>query len=334
MANPSEQKETEINKIEIQFSQNYLLMDAITQTLSKFITETNPFILFNGLLDKLLELTKSEYGFIGEVFYSNNGQPYIQSYATTNIAWSDETRKLHQETADKGLAFTKLNSLYGEILKTGKYVLSNDPANDPRSGGLPKGHPPLNKFLGLPFYSGETMLGVVGIANKSGGYDESLIDYLAPFLSVCGNIIQAYRNNQQQHIIKQELQSYKLRIAALIAKQQATVENKSDFPLSKETMPNKTDTVIHLGENYTYYNKHKTLQQGEEHIPLTKKETMLLHLLITNHGQLVTHREIESYVWEDVIVSESSLRALVLRLRKKLTGLTIKTISGLGFILL
>ena len=53
-----------------QLEQHYQLMDAITQTLAKYISESNPFILFNGLLDKLLALTQSEYGFIGEVFYA------------------------------------------------------------------------------------------------------------------------------------------------------------------------------------------------------------------------------------------------------------------------
>ncbi len=320
------------NNSQSQFAQNYQLMDAITQTLSKFITETNPFILFNGLLDKLLELTESEYGFIGEVFYSNSGQPYIQSYATTNIAWSEETRKLYQEMADKGLAFAKLNTLYGEVLKTGKYVLANEPSTDPRSGGLPKGHPPLDKFLGLPFYSGDTMLGVVGIANKVDGYDQSLIDYLAPFLSVCGNIIQAYRNNQQQQVVQQELQSYKRRIAALVVKQQAE-ESKANN--DRQTIENSTSIcglVIPLESDYSYHQEQKTLMQGEQYVALTKKESLLLHLLITNRGQLVSHQEIEAYVWGEVIVSESSLRALVLRLRKKLTGLNIKTISGLGFI--
>lgn len=306
-----------------QLEQHYQLMDAITQTLAKYISESNPFILFNGLLDKLLTLTESEYGFIGEVFYANNGQPYIQSYATTNIAWSAETRKLYQETADKGLAFSKLNTLYGEILKTGKYVLSNDPANDPRSGGLPKGHPPLNKFLGLPFYNGDTLLGVVGIANKQGGYDESIIDYLSPFLSVCGNVIQAYRNNQQQHVVQQELASYKRRLKALAEKQHM---------FQTAALP-EGDTIITLEQGYSYHQEHRTLMHQEEHISLTNKETLLLDLLIVNRGQVVSHREIETIVWGDVIVSESSIRALVARLRKKVTGLTIKTISGLGFLL-
>jgi len=53
------------------------LLNAITSVLSRYITETDPYILFNGLLDKLLEITESEYGFIGEVFFSTEKVPFI-----------------------------------------------------------------------------------------------------------------------------------------------------------------------------------------------------------------------------------------------------------------
>lgn len=314
---------------EEQLAKNYKLTTMITQSLSQFIAETNPYILFNGLLDSLLNLTESEYGFIGEVFYTNMGKPYIQSYATTNISWSKETRELYERTEKQGLTFSKLNTLYGEILKTGKFVISNDPAKDPRSGGLPKGHPPLNKFMGVPFYSGETLLGVVGIANREAGYDESLIDYLSPFLGTCGNLIQAYRNNQQKQMVEQELQSYKRRLAALFEKQASA----DDYSSSTRTVPMNA-AKISLGKGYSYMEKQKTLFLNDEIIPLTKKESLLLELLVRQRNQVSDHRAIEAFVWKDVIVSESSLRALVLRLRKKIPGINIQTVPGVGFLLM
>jgi len=313
---------------DVQLAKSYELTNAIAKVLSQFIAEANPYILFNGLLENVLKLTDSEYGFIGEVFYNNTGQPYIQSYATTNIAWSPETQELYEKTEKQGLTFSKLNTLYGEILKTGKYVISNAPSKDPRSGGLPHGHPPLNKFLGIPFYSGDNLLGVVGIANREGGYDESLIQYLQPFLSTCGNLIQAYRNNHQKQVVEQELQSYKRRLAALFKKhpeisRQQTANNAEANP----------EQGILLGDNYSYLEHQQTLTYNNEVVPLTKKESSLLHLLVTHRNQVVNHQQISSCVWQDVIVSESSSRALVLRLRKKLPSIVIKTIRGVGVLL-
>jgi len=310
----------------IQLAKNYALTNAITKVLSQFIAEANPYILFNGLLENVLQLTDSEYGFIGEVFYNNTGQPYIQSYATTNIAWSQETRELYKKTEKQGLTFSKLNTLYGEILKTGKYVISNNPAKDPRSGGLPNGHPPLNKFLGIPFYSADNLLGVVGIANRESGYDESLIEYLQPFLSTCGNLIQAYQNNRQKQAVEQELQSYKRRLAALFEKHP---EISSKKPSSKTN----TEQGIKISDDYSYLEQQQTLTCNNDVVPLTNKESSLLHLLVTHRNQVVNHQQITSFVWQDVIVSESSSRALVLRLRKKLPGIAIKTVRGVGVLL-
>lgn len=313
---------------DVQLAKNVELTNAITHALTQFIAEANPYILFNGLLDNLLRLTESEYGFIGEVFYNNTGKPYIQSYATTNISWSKETRDLYEKTEQQGLTFSKLNTLYGEILKTGKFVISNDPANDPRSGGLPKGHPPLNKFLGVPFFSGDSLLGVVGIANRKSGYDESLIEYLKPFLTTCGNLIQAYRNNQQRQMVEQELQSYKRRLSSLIAKHaEAAAQPATINPHENNSTP------IELGSGYAYIEHQRTLTLNNEVLPLTKKESLLLELLVEHRNQVTDHRTIEAFVWKEVVVSESSIRALVLRLRKKMPGITIKTISGVGFLL-
>ncbi len=312
--------------IENQLAKNYELTQAITHALSQFIAQANPYILFNGLLDSLLELTDSEYGFIGEVFYSNTGLPYIQSYATSNISWSMETRDLYEKTERQGLTFSKLNTLYGAILKTGKYVLSNDPANDPRSGGLPKGHPPLNTFLGVPFYSGETLLGVVGIANKHEGYEDSLVDYLTPFLETCGNLIQAYRNNQQKLQVEQELMSYKRRLAALVEKQ-SFQKNHSAWQ-KPITTGESNPTPIGLG--YHYDSNQKRLLLNEEPVSLTRKESLMLELLMAHINKVVDHLTIESFVWKNVVVGESSLRALMLRLRRKIPGINIQTISGVG----
>ncbi len=172
------------------------LLRAISKAQSEFITNTDPRDLFDRLLSNLLAITRSEYGFIGEVFYEPDHTVYLKTHAISNIAWDAETRKFYEENSPRGLEFRNLNSLFGAVLRRAETVISNDPDNDPRSGGRPPGHPPLKAFLGLPFFSGKEFIGMVGIANRPGGYDEELVTFLNPFLSTCGNIIQAFRNDR------------------------------------------------------------------------------------------------------------------------------------------
>ncbi|RDE19747.1 GAF domain-containing protein [Motiliproteus coralliicola] len=296
------------------------LLQTISATLSRYINESNPYRLFNGLLEDLLRLTNSEYGFIGEVFYDRHQSPYIQNYATTNIAWSDETRRLYQDTVEKGMVFKKLDSLYGEVLKTAEPVIANHPAEDPRAGGIPKGHPPLNSFLGLPFYTNGRLQGVVGIANRENGYDQQLVDFLAPFLSTCSNLVEAYRNNLKRLEVEEELQRTKSRMLMLMAEQPSLTPQQHH-----QTQP--------LPSGYQFDSNNLTLTQHQQPIHLTVKEAKLLATLIDNVDQVVSHQHLEQLIWPDVVVSDSSLRSLVLRLRKKVPAMQIQGLAGRGYLL-
>jgi GAF domain len=52
---------------------------------------------------------------------------------------------------------------------------------------LLRGHPPLNAFLGVPLFDQgfSNMIGMIGIANKPGGYSKDDIDFIEPFVVTC-----------------------------------------------------------------------------------------------------------------------------------------------------
>jgi PAS domain S-box-containing protein len=132
------------------------------------------------------------------VLRSPDGQPYLKTHAITNIAWHEQTRAFYEQHAPAGLEFYNLKTLYGAVITSEAPVIANDPANDPRRGGLPPGHPPLRAFLGLPFFAGEELIGMVGVANRPGGYDEAVIHTLAPILAACSSLVQAFRSERRR----------------------------------------------------------------------------------------------------------------------------------------
>ena len=188
-------KETKIPNVD--HVRNTAILKTITKVQSLFITNTDTCILFEELLSNLLSLTESKYGFIGDILYKQNGEPYLKTRALTNISWNDKTRALYDKYASMGMEFTNLRSLFGAVMTTGKAVFSNDPSTDPRRCGIPDGHPPLNSFMGLPLYNGETLVGMIGMANRPSGYNQDFIEYLQPLLTTCG-IIEGYRIDQQR----------------------------------------------------------------------------------------------------------------------------------------
>ncbi len=184
-----------------------MLLDAIVYAHGLLADEARPVDVFAGLLDVLLELTESEYGFIGEVLETEAGAPYVKAYAITNIAWNEEMQRLYAEQAEEGIEFTNLKTLFGAVVTTGEAVISNDPANDTRSGGTPPGHPPLKRFLGVPLRAQETLVGMAGVANRERPYDESVIAFLEPFLATCANILLSFGNARERQCIESELRA-------------------------------------------------------------------------------------------------------------------------------
>lgn len=162
----SERKATER-----ELSFNHEMLDSISTIQSRFILDGNTAAAFERLLSQILKVTESEYGFIGEVLHTDDGSRYLKTHAITNIAWNDETRRFYEENAPQGLEFFNLDTLFGAVIRSGSTVIANDPANDPRAGGIPEGHPPMHGFLGIPFLIGTRLAGMVGVANRPVGYD-------------------------------------------------------------------------------------------------------------------------------------------------------------------
>ncbi|AKJ03675.1 Hypothetical protein AA314_05301 [Archangium gephyra] len=177
---------------------SHLLLQALTEVQTEFIQGSEVPQLFDKLLSVLLKLTGSEYGFIGEVLRTPEGTPLLRTHAITNIAWTQELREFYARQAPQGMEFTNLQTLFGAVMTSGEPVVSNAPAVDSRRGGLPEGHPPLRGFLGLPFHSATELVGMVGIANRPGGYDEGVIAFLQPLLATCCAILQGVRSERRR----------------------------------------------------------------------------------------------------------------------------------------
>jgi two-component system, NtrC family, sensor kinase len=188
------------------------LMDALTQVHFDLVTQGDHRELFGRLLELVLQETQSEYGFIAEVLHTPDGKPYLRSFASTNIAWTDEMRAIYAAAnAAGGLEFRNLNTLFGEVMLTEQPLLANDAPSHPKAGGIPPGHPPLRCFLGVPYKVHGEMVGVVGLANRPGGYEEGHIEFLKPLLTTCAIITYARRSEQRRREAEQALEQQRRR---------------------------------------------------------------------------------------------------------------------------
>lgn len=183
-----------IKAAEHKLNRQNAMLGALARAQADFILDAEPKVTFSRLLEHLLQASESEYGFIGEVLKDEQGSPFLRAFAITDISWDDASRALYQHYVNGSFEFRNLKTLFGHVLATGKTVIANDPATDPRRGGLPAGHRPLECFLGLPLYRGEALIGMIGLANHPGGYEEAVVTELDPLLRTCALLIEAFRS--------------------------------------------------------------------------------------------------------------------------------------------
>lgn len=196
--------EVEIEKNRADLFRLNELLQTVNETQVSFLFDEDFKTSLDDLLVKILSLTGSQFGFMGEVLYDEDGMPYLRSHTITNIAWSQETEDFYQRNFKIGIEFKNLDTLFGFSLLNGEPVISNSPQNDPRAGGIPDGHPPLLSYLGVPVYKNGEMLGLIGLANKEGGFSKGDLEFLKPITNSYANFLMSMRISRQRKIAEEE----------------------------------------------------------------------------------------------------------------------------------
>ncbi len=188
-----------------ELSRDHRILDAISKLQGSFIFGQDTKVTFTRMLNDILRLTHSEYGFIGEVHYTSDNTPFLKTRAISDISWDKESRKLYREYEKSGMEFKNLATLFGSVLRNGRAVISNNPSRDRRRGGnMPKGHPALKAFMGIPITISGNLIGMIGVANRPEGYDRKLLTRLKPVVATCAALIEAFRLERERAVAVQE----------------------------------------------------------------------------------------------------------------------------------
>jgi diguanylate cyclase (GGDEF)-like protein/PAS domain S-box-containing protein len=195
------------------------VLTLITEAQARFIEGGATQAWWTFVLLRLLELTRSEYGFIGIIDRDDEG-PFLRTKAITDISWNEDTRRFYEAHKDSGFIFRNMNTLFGRAIVLERRLIANDVEHDPRAGGRPSGHPPLRAFGGLPIREGASMVGLVGIANRPGGYSDGFLDRLEPVLALLGTILKNL-------VLQEERDASAANLAAVKAMQERVLESSA-----------------------------------------------------------------------------------------------------------
>jgi PAS domain S-box-containing protein len=182
-------------------------LEAITDAAAAFLESGDWRAASARILRTALLQTQSEYGFIGPVVEG----PTLRILAYEGLDWDRAVNHSFYEQALRTynevgyLEFSNLDNLFGHVITTGRPIVANDPASDPRSNGLPPGHPPLRHFLGVPILRAGEVVGLIGVANRPGGYTGSEQAMLEILTRSAGVFYDSYRRQQRETALEAQL---------------------------------------------------------------------------------------------------------------------------------
>src|ERR1700716_3978147 len=155
-------------------------------------------------LDYCLELTASEFGFVGLM----QGSDQMDVAAIKGFVPDDQSFYAPFRT------IPVRPSVFGVVVLTGQPHLSNDVAHDALHVGTPRGHPPVRTFLGAPLLFGSEVLGMLGVANRQGGYDRQQERLLSVFANQVAVAIRNARLYEEQRNMIARLQRLRGQVEA------------------------------------------------------------------------------------------------------------------------
>lgn len=130
-------------RINNELQEKSAILGTVNHALNTFLDSGDWSAASRHLLSFALRQTQSEYGFLGVVLDG----PVLRVLVHSGIVWDEiENRELYESKMKhyEECGYFELEhqqTMLGEVMLKAKTVVSNNPAGDARSKGLPKGHP-------------------------------------------------------------------------------------------------------------------------------------------------------------------------------------------------
>lgn len=186
--------------VELRRMQQQQLLDLVNDVQKAFLLDKSLVSACDKLFTPLLNMTESQFGFIGILCRDDQGRDFLEVPSISNISWDEASRAWYDTHRRDGQAirFYNLNNLFGHVVTHNTMVCTHEVPQHVASHGTPAGHPVLECFLGIPLRFNNEAVGMIALANRPDGFDDALIDILAPLVTTLGTLIHARYLEEQR----------------------------------------------------------------------------------------------------------------------------------------
>ncbi len=182
------------------------LLGFINKAQTIYLRDNNLSQACKEILPELLDIADSQFGFIGQMRIKQS-QSCLFIQAISDVVWNYDSNQAYQQYQAGELYFRQLDNLFGHVITAKKVVLTNKPASHPAAKGTPAGHPKILRFLGLPIFIREQVVGMIGLANKLSDYTEEDARFLQPLLDTLGGLFFAVETDNARMVAEEQLKN-------------------------------------------------------------------------------------------------------------------------------
>lgn len=181
------------------------MLDHIVSIQRDYLRNADPTRMWGHLLDAILDVSSSSYGFIGEVDWSQ-GMPTLETRA---MRWVGGVRDATPHP-DVGL-------LVSQVIATEMpLVVNRSSSTSPDDLRFA----PMDGFLGLPLVSSDRLVAVVGLTAPSDRYTNRVVEDIEPLLLACAAIIESVQASRERDAVH-------VRLAATAAFLESVIESST-----------------------------------------------------------------------------------------------------------
>jgi PAS domain S-box-containing protein len=181
------------------------IMDVSRVAQEEFIAGRETPALMESLLERIMELTGSAYGFVVEVGRDAAGRPFLPGAAEFMTLQRSQNGRLYEESRTKGFIREQLDQLLAATPGAARPVVVSHGTGFDRY-----------EFLALPLLYGGELTGVLGLIKSKDGYDPVVLELLVPLASSCAALIQAAGLRSGRSVARKLLASQEERLRLIL----------------------------------------------------------------------------------------------------------------------
>ncbi len=158
------------------------------------------------LLGLFLEATGSSYGFIAEL-WPEGGSASFLAHAVLSSDCPEETQPLNDTGTGLGLGPLSPGAFFETAAEAGAPRFANPATPEDLARSHLPNAPAIQNVVAIPIIVGGHVIGLVGLANRTGHYDEGVVSRCGLTAATCGQILSAIRLERERWQAQEDLRA-------------------------------------------------------------------------------------------------------------------------------